>query len=686
MNKNNALKRLLNPKTVALFGGRAVVEVIRQCRKVGFTGDLWPVNPRRDDMEGIRCFRSASELPSAPDAAFIGVGPEASIGILEELSAIGAGGAVCYAAGFAETGASDLQARLLAAAGDMAVVGPNCHGLINYLDGVALWPDEHGGTRAETGAAIILQSGNIAISISMQDRSLPISYLITVGNKADLGMHDYINAVLDDPRVTAIGLHIEGLDDIPAFSEASIRALRKKIPIVCMKTGTSALGAEATLSHTSSLAGSDELYSALFKRLGIARCETISTFIETLKFLAIRGSLPGNTVASMSCSGGEASMIADQAELLGLEMPPFTAQSSESLHRTLGDKVHIANPLDYHTYIWGDQEAMTACYSAVLSSGCDCNILAIDYPRPELNSSAAWEVAEQALIKACDRSGRPAVLMSTMSENLPAVARTRLLEAGILPMQGLKECMLAIKAAADIGNAQARAASILPVAGIGVTSGTATMLNEFDSKLRLAECGLSVPVGELVTPDIAAERAAAIGFPVCVKIVSTTQAHKSDVGGVALNLKDALAVRAAVDRMRTLSESFLVEKMVDSALVELIVGIKREPGFGLALVIGAGGILVELMKDSASLLLPVSRDEIEHAIRKLRVFKLMNGFRGAAVADLGSTVDAVCAVADFAMQNRDSLLELDVNPLLITANGAFAADAVIRLADNQVPT
>ena len=451
MNKNNSLKRLFNPRTIALFGGEPAAEVMRQCQGIGFAGEFWPVHPKREELNGISCFRSVDDLPGVPDASFIGTGPAVTIELLKQLNVLGAGGAVCYASGFAEAGdeGSSMQDDLLEAAGDMAIIGPNCHGMINYLDGIALWPDVHGGQRVESGVAIILQSGNIGISISMQDRGLSISHLITVGNKADLGMHDYINALLDDPRVTAIGLHIEGLEDVDAFSEAAIRALKKKIPIAAIKTGTSTLGAQTAMSHTSSLAGSDELYSSLFKRLGIARCGTIDGLIETLKFVSVHGVIQGPTFASMSCSGGEASMIADLAEKLNLEMTPFSDSVAKSLHETLGDKVSIANPLDYHTYIWGDPQGMTDCYRSVLNNGCDANILVIDYPRDDMNT-AAWEVAEKALIAACRESGRKAVLMATMSENIPRIARDRLLQAGIAPMQGLRECLLAIRAAADI--------------------------------------------------------------------------------------------------------------------------------------------------------------------------------------------------------------------------------------------
>ena len=200
MSKKNALQRLLNPSSIAVVGGNAAAEVIRQCRRIGFSGDLMAVNPGRGDLNGIPCVPTVADLPTTPDAAFIAVPPGPAIDVVRELAERGTRGAVCYTSGFAEVNDAGvtLQQRLLEAAQSMAIVGPNCHGIINYLDRVALWPDEHGGIPGNRGAALILQSGNLGISLSMQDRSLPLSYVLTVGNKADLGMHDYIDALLED--------------------------------------------------------------------------------------------------------------------------------------------------------------------------------------------------------------------------------------------------------------------------------------------------------------------------------------------------------------------------------------------------------------------------------------------------------------------------------------------------------
>ncbi len=682
MSKKGALKRLLNPRTVAVFGGNAAAETIRQCQRIGFDGEIWPVNPNRVQLSGIPCFASPADLPGAPDASFIGVPRKSAIEVIAELSALGAGGAVCYTSGFAEIGGDGvvMQQRLVAAAGDMAIIGPNCHGVLNCLDGVALWPDEHGCKRVQSGVAIVLQSGNVGISLSMQDRSLPISYVITIGNKADLSFHDYIEALSDDPRVTAIGLYIESLDSIDGFSEVALAALRKGLPIIALKTGTSELGAEATMSHTNSLAGPDEMYSALFRRLGIPRVSSLPEFLETLKFVSCNGGLSGNTIGSLSCSGGEASMVADLAERLRLSMPVISESSAEDLRKILGDRVHVANPLDYDLFIWGDREALCDCFSAMLSNQYDVTILVIDYPRPEIGSQENWELAEQALTDACEATGQTAVVLSTLPENFPAAARERLIKSGIVPMQGLSECLRAIRSAAQIGAAQRHADEISAMPKVDAVEGIPLVLGEWESKQALAVHGLTVPVGQLCAASDAVDAAKSLGYPVVAKVASKGIAHKTEAGGVKLNIAQPRDLSRALADMSELSDLFIIEKMAPSPVAELIIGIKQDPLFGLALVIGAGGVLVELTGDSVMLLLPTTRNDIEAAVASLRVNKLLKGFRGQPAGDVEAAISAIESVAAYAEAIRDAILELDVNPLFVLpeGQGVVAVDALIR--------
>jgi acetyl-CoA synthetase len=412
------LQRLLQPRHIAFIGGEKAALAMAQCLAAGFTGEVWSVNPGRAQMAGRPCYGSVAELPAPPDAAFIAVPREATVAVVEDLAVLGAGGCVCYAAGFAELGAEGraLQDRLAAAAGEMALIGPNCYGLLNYLDGVALWPDLHGGGRVERGVAIVSQSGNIALNLTMNQRSVPLAYVISVGNKAVTGLGDCIEALIADPRVAAIGLYIEGLRDVVGFSRAAAAALAKGVPLVALTVGSSHVGRRLALSHTASLAGEAALAQALFQRLGIVQVNALPALLETLKFLALNGPLDGNRLMLMTCSGGEAALVADLAEPRGLELAELSEGQATALRRLLSDFATVSNPLDYNTGIWGDPVALEACFATMMAGESDATLLVLDTPKADLAGCEDWDQPITAMIGARARHGRPAAVACSLPE------------------------------------------------------------------------------------------------------------------------------------------------------------------------------------------------------------------------------------------------------------------------------
>ncbi|WP_020593247.1 acetate--CoA ligase family protein [Kiloniella laminariae] len=689
MSRLSNIRRLLSPKSIAVVGGREAAEVIRQCRLMGYTGDIWPVNPKRATLGDLPCFADVASLPAAPDAAFIAIPRGPAVETIAQLADRGAGGAVCYASGFSETAdGQPYHEALLAKAGDLAVVGPNCYGLLNYLDGAALWPDQHGGEKIERGVAIISQSGNIGISLTMQERSLPLSYMISVGNQTILSFSDYIEALCEDERVTAIGLHVEGIDDIPAFCRAVEKARQKKVPVIVLKAGGSEIGAQLTMSHTSSLAGSDTLYSTLFNRIAVARVFTLSELIETLKFLHVAGPAKGTNIASLSCSGGEAALMADLGSKLDLQFGVIPEQQKAELETQMGEKVTVSNPFDYHTYIWGDLEEKSACFTRVMQGGYDVTLLVLDYPKAKLGGAPDWDKALQAMIAAQETSGGQAAVISTLPENLPEHARALLLEKGVVPLQGLEDGLKAIKSAAWIGrrwqeiSSKNRSTSLRRCPQL---EGEVTMLDEARAKSLLSGYGLKVPNSKTVAINEAGRAAEEIGFPVVVKAVSANLAHKTEAGGVALNLTSVASVQAAAVGMAQLSDRVLVEQMITDSVAEIIIGVTRDTQFGLSLVIGTGGVLVELIKDSCALLLPASRDDIDAALRSLKLFPLIDGYRGKTRGDITALLDAVEAVARFVVENDNNLAELDINPVMVLpeGRGVIVADAMIRMVERE---
>jgi len=681
------LARLLRPRHIAVFGGRFAAEVIRQCERIGFEGDIWPVNPGRAELGGRECYSGVDALPEAPDASFIAVSREATIGVVEALRARGAGGAVCYASGFAEVGDEGraFQDALVQAAGNLAVVGPNCYGLLNYLDGATLWPDVHGGAGVDEGVAIVTQSGNVGISLSMQQRSLPLAYLISVGNQAVLTVADYIEELIADPRIKAIGIHVESVDDVERFSQAAVAAHSRRVPLVALKVGRSKLGARAALSHTSSLVGHDVHYDALFKRLCVARVQTLPELLETLKLLAVSGPLAGRRIASISCSGGEAALVADAAESLGMEMPPFDADQEKRLRATLGPLVHVANPLDYHTFIWGNPDAQRECFSAVLAGAQDVTVKIFDYPSPAISETRDWDSAVDAFTDSARAAAGPAVVISTLPENLPVQVREKMLKSGVAPLQGLQEGMRAVKAAMDIGEWFAGGVTPLPVTVFSGIAGDIATVGEWQAKADLNRFGVAVPEGRFADGDSVLSAADAIGYPVVLKSAADGLIHKSDAGGVVVDVRDADELRRAADCMQSLGSRFLIEAMVPGAVAELLVGVTRDPQFGLALTVGAGGSLVELMADSRTLLFPLTRDAVAEALDALKVAPLLAGYRGGPRGDRRAAIEAILAVAAYAEAHAARLEELDINPLLVLpeGRGAVAVDALIRLREER---
>lgn len=669
------LSRLLQPQSIAVIGGGSWCRaVVAQCQKMGFTGDIWPVHPRENTISGLSVYRHLNDLPSTPDATFIGVNRTATIDLVAQLSAMGAGGAVCFASGFLEAQAedatgADLQSALLTAAGAMPFLGPNCYGFVNYLDGALLWPDQHGGVRVESGVAIITQSSNIAINLTMQKRGLPLAYIVTAGNQAQCGLSDIGISLLDDPRVTALGLHIEGIGDLRKFEAlaAHARAMGKRI--VAIKVGRSAQAQQATVSHTASLSGQDAGAAALLARLGIARVSDLPTFLETLKLLHVAGPLPQNTLATISCSGGEASLAADTGDALGVIFPPLNSQQKSGLRAALGPRVALANPLDYHTYIWRDVPAMTATFAAMADPGIAMTLLVVDFPRGDRCDPSDWDCVIDATIAAAQQTGARYGMVATLPELMPESVAQTLIDAGITPFCGLSEAIAACAHAAL--PAMPTPDPIL----ISTPATNPTLIPEGEAKKNLAAYGLRVPLSKnCATADAVADAAAHIGFPVVLKGEGIS--HKTEAGAVRLNLRSESDVLAAAKAMP--ATKFLVEEMIEAPITELLIGVVQDRAHGFVLTLGAGGTLAELMQDTASLLIPASDEAIHTTLNSLRIAPVLNGYRGSAPADLPAILKAVRAVQAYVMSETQGLQELEINPLICTKDDAIAADALLR--------
>ncbi len=450
-----SFSRFLQPGSIAIIGGREAEEVVRQCQKSGYTGDMWPVHPKKTQVAGLKAYRSVAELPAAPDAAYVAVNRHLTIDIVKQLAELGAGGAICYATGFSESGeeGKQLEQDLLEASADMPLLGPNCYGLINYVNRAILWPDQHGGEKVDSGVAIITQSSNVALNLTMQQRGLPMSYIVSVGNKLKFDLHDAIKAFATQDSVTAIGLYIEGISK-PAEFESAVRFARQLgKPVVVIKTGRSEAAQKIALSHTAALAGSDELVNALFARNGVGRVYSTEGLIEALKVLHVHGPIPGYQLGVMSPSGGDGALVADAVENGRFELTALSDTHQQSVKSTVHDLVTVSNPFDYQVFDWLDRTRLTATYTTFIEQQFDITLCIFDYPRIDRCSDKDWMPAQEAIIDAVAQTNATVAVLATLPECMPEQKAKLLMSKGIVPLAGINAGIEGLQAAADIGAA-----------------------------------------------------------------------------------------------------------------------------------------------------------------------------------------------------------------------------------------
>ncbi len=663
------LARLLRPRSIAFVGGAQMAGPIRACRRAGYAGTLHVVNPRVGEIEGVAAVPSVADLSHPPDAAVVGLSADKAEAAVRALAGIGAGGCVVMSSGYAEMGEAGAarQAALVAAAGGMPLVGPNCMGIVNAFEGAAIWGDDTPLARcAGRGCAIVSQSGAMLIGILGVERALPLGYAVSVGNAAGTGVADLIRALAADERVASIGLYLESMTDGAALGAACLDARARGVPVVALKGGDGA-GAGAAIGHTAAMVMERDLWTAFADRYGIAEASSPKALVETLKLLTVAGRPAGPRLALASYSGGANGLAAIRAVRAGLTLPP--PARPEALAAALPETVRIANPLDLNIPFRSSDGISMRDVDAVAdvlcdhASGADAAAFLIDVPRAGADGlDRVWGDSLAAMPRVSDRLGIPTAVCAILPEGVPEEIRESLQARGVAALCGLPEGIEALGHAAWLATPPEGGALLdgAPVAG-------ARLLDEAASKARLAACGLAAPVHAAVTPDEAADAAARIGFPVALKLLSDAVAHKARLGGVRLGLGTREDVRAAAASIvaATGADRLLVEAMAPG--VEIILGVKRDPAVGLALIVGRGGAMAEATALFETLLLPLSEPALERALARLGLCH--DGVRAAARA-----------VARYAEGDK-GLVSLDVNPLMLMPDGrALAADALIVTA------
>jgi len=701
-----ALDRLLRPRSVAVIGASAdpsktAGRPVAYLQKHGFTGAIYPINPRVDTLAGLPCYPSVSALPQVPDVGLVLVGPERAEAAVRELAACGTAAAIVLAGGYTETGEAGArrQLALKAAAGSMRLLGPNTIGLVNLTDRITL--SASGALEIKDlpagNIAVISQSGGIlgALLSRAAARGIGFSKLVSTSNEADLEVADILDYLIDDEATQVIALYIETLRNPVKFRRAAERARLAGKSVVAFKVGRSEQGAAAAVSHTGALAGADRVYDALFAQAGVVRAQTFADLLDMSAALASGRRLLGRRVAILTSTGGAGTLVADSLGLAGFETPAPDADTASRL-RALQQNDQAAldrNPIDV-TLAGLQPLLLRGAISILLASPSYDAVVVI------VGSSALAmpDLMADAIHASLPGSAKP--LLAYVSPHAPEVARLLGLR-GVPAFNAPESCTAALTALLMQEGASANTAqkapppltaieqqSPLAVYAAGLPAGP---LDEHEAKQLFAKAGMGVVRETLVRTADGAQRAAeAFNAPVVLKLLSRHILHKSEVGGVAVNVAPAdVAARlaqmqvAVKESTGSLPDGWLVQEMVSGG-TEMLLGLQRDP-LGMVLLLGMGGVTAELLDDSVLRLLPqaggLQPAEARAMLHALKTWPLLNGYRGRPLADVDALVDAIVRFSQLAEVLGDRLITAEINPLFVlpVGRGVRAADGVVVL-------
>lgn len=680
------LERLIAPRTIAVVGAspRAGSFGLRTLENLAhFRGDVWPVNAKYPKIGEHACYPSLAALPGKPDLVALVVPREGVEAALNEAAVAGAGGVVVYASGYGEMareeGAAE-QRRLagIARAARMPMLGPNCMGLVNHAlgVGVSFIPEYSKMPRAIGPIAFVSQSGALGYCLAQAaERGLGFRYFFSAGNSADVDVADLIGAMAEDGEVRAIACLFEGVPSAQRLLQAGERARKAGKPVIVYKLGVSDDGAAAARSHTGSMAGSAGAFRALFDRAGFVAVDDYESLVEYAKFFAAAGKPLARGVAVVSGSGGAGIIAADMAARHEVPMPQPTEATTAVLRSVVPEFGAARNPCDPTGQVLSVPESYNKCCQALLDDPqYGVLVCAMSVAARETGNMRATSIAQLA------RSQPKPISVVWVSEWLQGPG-SEAYEADdrVGFFRSLDRCYAAISAWQRWHEARPADAPRL-TSGLPQLKFDKTVLGERDAKQVLARYGLrSAPERTAKNADEAARAAGELGYPVVLKADGDIE-HKTEAGAVRLDLRDEAALRAACAAMTVATKGFLVQSMVKGG-VELVVGVRRDPQVGPVLLVGMGGVLVEVLRDTTLALAPVGKAEARRMLERLRGYKLLLGYRGSPAADLDAACEAIARISEFAADHADRVEEIDVNPLLARHDGAVALDALIVLRD-----
>jgi len=422
------LKKLFRPKSLAIIGGYWADFVYDGNKTIGYKGKVWHINPSRKSTKRKKYYKNIKDLPEIPDCVYLAVSRDQTVKLIKDISNMGVGGTVCLASRFSELNSKegkDKTNELIKNSGKMPFLGPNCYGFINYLDKISVWSDQVSGNPTKKGVAIICQSGTIGNTISFNNRSLPIGYIISLGNQSKITIEDAISYALDDNRVTAIGIYAESFTNTAKLIKVFKKSKLKNIPIAIVKVGRSKIASKTILTHTGSLSGKEDIYDSLFQRMGVAKCNTLGELCEILKLFHTHGVLKNDQISIMGPSGGDMAMIGDVAESLSLKFGKIPSKIKNDLKKVNHPSVIISNPFDLQTYNWNDPENLEKTFKLIFKTNFALNALMLDLPNIEDCDTEEWDAIVDKFIKS-SKIKKNGAIISSLSDTLPNIFKRKM--------------------------------------------------------------------------------------------------------------------------------------------------------------------------------------------------------------------------------------------------------------------
>ncbi|UPK29956.1 acetate--CoA ligase family protein [Bradyrhizobium sp. 195] len=696
------LRRLLAPGSIAVYGattrpGSFGERTVRNL--LSFNGEVFPVNQKYEEVLGRKCYPSLKALPKSPDCVVIVAGRESVESMVEDAIEAKAGGILIYASGYSETGKADRIAQQdklakLARLSGIPIIGPNCIGIYNLTLGMATTFNPTDLPKREEKAAgigLITQSGALGISLLQGVKTgFSFSHVLTSGNSCDVDAADYIAYLAEDPDCKVIACLFEGMSDPRRIFDAASVAWDHGKPVVMYKIATGEEGAHAAVSHTGSLAGSNAAYMAMFERAGIVVVHDFEALIETAALFAKAGRMRGAGVAVVSSSGGASIICADKAEKFDVPLPQPNAETTAILKMHIPEFGSARNPCDVTAQVLSDPKSLPACCEALIT---DEEFGALVLPHLVASESSAERI--KILAELGRKHGKLMCLawMTAWSDG-PGSLQAEL-EPHVALFRSVDRCFAAISAwqkrEKRLAAGQSLRSRTAPVdAGERsrklISKATADVLTERESKELLQAYGIRVTQERLASSAADAEVIATeLGFPVAMKLESPDVPHKTQAGVIRLNIRDREQARVAFDSIMVNAarvepapriNGVLVQQMIPPG-AEMMIGVRVDPLFGPLVLVGLGGVMVELVKDTALQLAPVSRDEALNLLSSLKGQRLLDGFRGGAAVDREALADTIVRVSELAADLTDEISEIDVNPLICHGTSIIAVDALV---------